>query len=98
MAKNLSDADDGQVFSIDNDFASRCAHALPARPEEFKLPGLCSGGALPRLDGAEPRPHTSTQSFDELRSIHFTGGFAGGDENLHGTIVTGDETADWKGC
>ena len=91
MTKNLGDADDGQVFSIDNDFASRSTHALPARPEEFKLPGL-------RGDGALPRPHTSTQSFDELRAIHFTGGFAGRDENLHETIVTGDETADWKGC
>ena len=70
MAENLGNADDREVFSIDNDFASRSAHALPARTEEFKLPGLRGGGALPRLDGAEPRPHTSRNSHPTPQSFH----------------------------
>ena len=69
MAENLGDADDREVFSIDHDFATRSAHALPARPEEFKLPGLCGGGALPRLDGAKPRPHTSRNSHPTPQSF-----------------------------
>jgi hypothetical protein len=82
MADNLSDADDCEVFSIDNDLASRRSHALPARTEEFKLRGLCGGGALPRRDGAKPRHHTisggrTPQRFDELRAIHFPRSFTG---------------------
>jgi hypothetical protein len=30
---------------------------------------------------------TPTQRFDQLRAIHFAGGFASGHENLHGFIV-----------
>ena len=95
MANNLSDADDRKVFSIDNDFATGSAHALPTRTEELKLPALCGGGALSCLDGAEPRPHmsrngyTPPQSFKQLRAVHFARGFAGRDENPHGDIVTG---------
>src|ERR1035441_6329928 len=78
MAKNLSDADDRKVLSIDNNFASGSSHALSARAEEFKLPGLCGGGALPRLDGAELRRHmrrdgyAAPQRFDQLRSEEHT--------------------------
>ncbi len=46
--KNLSDADNRQILSVDNDVAASSSHALPARAKEFKLQGLCSGGALPR--------------------------------------------------
>ena len=31
MAENLSDADDGKVFGIDDNLASSSPHALPAR-------------------------------------------------------------------
>ncbi len=96
MANNLSDADDRKLLGIDNNFATGSSHALPARAEEFKLPGLCGGGRFaPQLDGAEPRPHMSRtgyappQRFDQLRAIHFARGFAGRDENPHGDIVTG---------
>ena len=89
MAKNLSDTDDGQVFSIDDNFATGSAHAFATRAKEFKLPGLCGGGALPRLDGAELRPHTSAHRLDQLRAIHFAGSFAGRDQNLHGTHCNG---------
>ena len=87
-AKNLSDADDGKVFRINNDLASRRPHALPARAEKFKLQCLRGGGA-------EPCHHTSRngrpppQRFNQLRAIHFARGFAGGDQNSHGSIVTG---------
>ena len=95
MTKNLSDADDRKVFSVDNDFATSSPHALPTRAEEFKLPGPCGGGALPRLDGVELRSHmsrngyTAVQRFHQLSATHFARGFASRDENPHGDIVTG---------
>jgi hypothetical protein len=95
MANNLSDADDRKVLSIDNNFATGSSHELSARAEKFKPHGLCGGGALPRMDGAEPRPHmrraayAPPQRFHQLSAVHFARGFAGRDENPHRDIVTG---------
>ena len=36
-AKNLSDADDREILSVDNNLASRSPHALPASAKEFEL-------------------------------------------------------------
>ena len=82
MTQNLSDADDRQVFSIDNNLATSGAHSISARAEELKLQFLGGGWARPRRDGAEPRRHTSRngrppQRFDELRAIHFARSFTG---------------------
>ncbi len=90
MAKDLSDADDGKVFGVDDNLAPGSSHAFSAGAEKVEL---CGGGASPRLDGAEPRPHmsgngyTPSQRLDQLRAVHFAGGFAGGDQDLHVDIV-----------
>src|ERR1035438_1351495 len=77
MAEDFSDADNREVLGVDDNIAARGAHALPTGAEESKL---CGGGALPRL-------WMSAQRFDELRAIHVSGGFPGGDEDLHAAIV-----------
>src|SRR5208282_4255682 len=80
-AKNLSDADDREVFRIDNYFASSSPHALPARAEKFKLQGLRSD-SRPRLSSRANLRSFSQQGLHQLRAIHFARGFTRGDENL----------------
>jgi hypothetical protein len=92
MAHNFSDAHHGEVLGVDDDLASGGEHALPARPEEVKLRRWCRGRILAGRDAAELRQSWSgslpPQRRNELRAIHFARGFAGGDEDLHGRIVT----------
>ena len=87
--EDFGDADDGQVSGIDHRVTTDSAHALAADAEEGKF-RRC-GDSRPRLSGgAQLRWFLSggmTQSFDQLRTIHFTGGFTRGDENEHGSIV-----------
>ncbi len=69
MAEDFGDADDGEIFGVNDGIASGGAHALATDTEEFE------------------RGILTAQRFDELRAIHFSGGFAGRDEDAHGGIV-----------
>ena len=59
MAEDFGDADDGEIFRIDDCVAAGGAHAVSADAEEFELQVVAA------------------QGFDELRAVHFPGGFAG---------------------
>jgi hypothetical protein len=79
VAEDFRDADDREIFRIDNCVTARSPHSLPAHAEEFKLRGLC-GDSRPRLSsGAKLRsPRDSPpESLYELGSIHFPRSFAG---------------------
>ena len=72
-ADDLSDADDGQVFGIDDDVATGGAHALSAGAEEVNLRSM-RRDSRPRLSsGAQLR--SPPQRLDQLRAIHFARGF-----------------------
>src|ERR1700675_2447193 len=86
MTQNLSDADDREVFGVDNDLATRCPHALAARAEKFNRPGLRRGGRIRPPSGAKLRS-PPPQRFNQLRAIHFARGLTGRDQNLHAAIV-----------
>src|ERR1700693_3189806 len=92
MAEDFGDADDREVFRVDQGVAASSAHALSADAEEFKRRRLCelrclyayrclSGDSRPRLSSAAQRrwvsPGSLMQSLDELRAVHFPGSFAG---------------------
>src|SRR5579864_1668824 len=65
VTENLGDADDRQVFGIDDGVAPGGAHPVTANAEELE------------------RWIEVPQSFDELCTVHFTGRFAGGDQDEH---------------
>src|SRR5208282_5429490 len=77
VADDFGDADNGQVFCVDDDLAACRAHPLSARPEETDLPSL-RRGRRPRLPGgAKLRP--PPQRVDQLRAIHVSRSLTGGD-------------------
>src|SRR5580698_11318699 len=78
MAHNLSDADDGEIFGVDDDVAPRGAHALPTCTEELER------WILP------------PKRFNQLRAVHFAGGFTGRDQNLHGDHCRGSRSSSRK--
>src|ERR1035441_142870 len=71
--------------------ASTMISQPPARSETFNLPGRCGSGALsrPEFSGQCSAP----QRFNQLRTVHFAGGFTGGDEDFHGAIVNARDLA-----
>ena len=73
VGEDFGDANDGEVFHVDDRIASGGAHFVSAGAEEFE------------------RWIQAAQSFDELRPVHFTRGFTGGDENSHQGIVMARE-------
>src|ERR1700721_954655 len=92
MAEDFGDADDREVFRVDDGIAASSAHALSADAEEFKLRcscgvrGLCGyrclcGDSRPRLSsGAQLRwlsLGSPMQSINDLCPIHFPGSLAG---------------------
>jgi len=106
MTKNLSDADNRKVFSVDNNLASGSKHALPARPKKFnarvgtgdspvQFGRLRRGGRIRPPSGVQLR-RPPPQSFHQLRAIHFARSFTGGDQDLHGAIVNASVLATLK--
>ena len=86
MADNFRDTDDGEVLGIDDGVATGSPHAVSADAEEFE----------PTLRVRRFLSASSTQGRNKLRPIHFTGCFAGGDQDSHGAIVrdeVGSESA-----
>jgi hypothetical protein len=67
MAKDFNDADDGEVFGVDDGVTSCFPHAWSTHAEELEVGS------------------SSVHRFDELGSVHFTGSFARGDEDVHGS-------------
>jgi hypothetical protein len=72
MAENFGDADDRQVFGIDDNVASGSVHTLAAYAEERER--TC-------------RICHPLQGFDQLRAIHFTGRFSRRNQDQHADIV-----------
>ena len=72
MADDLGDANHGQVPGVDEDVASGRTHEFAAGTEEIH---------------ARVGTNDSPQRFNQLRPIHFTRGFTGGDQEFHGPIV-----------
>ena len=87
MAEDFGNADDGEVFGVDDDLAAGGAHALSACAEEGKFSGLrlqrrgC--GASLHMD----RRDSTAQGFDQLRTVHFPGSFTGRDQDSQESIV-----------
>jgi hypothetical protein len=81
-AKNLSDANDRKILSIDNNLASGSPHAFPARAKELRRdsrPRLSSGAKL----------RSPPQRINQLRAIHFARSFTGRDQDTHGSHCNG---------
>src|SRR5579864_3221927 len=71
MIQDLGDADDCQIFGINNRIASRRAHAISAHAEEVE----------------RSVRSCASQRVDKLCSVHFTGSLSCRDEDAHADIV-----------
>src|SRR5271167_858213 len=55
----------------------------------YHVVAASSAHAVPTHTKEFQRRITTAQRLDELRAVHFTRSFTGGDENSHGSIVKG---------
>jgi hypothetical protein len=90
VPEDLSDADNGQIFGINDSVAPSGAHPVAADAEEMKLLCLCGDSRFRLSGGAKLRflPRGSAaQGFDKLRTVHFAGSFPGRDQDSQAMIV-----------
>jgi hypothetical protein len=93
MTKYLGDADDSQVFGINDDLAASGAHTVSACAEKLKRRIRNCGAGSPTREGRATDGRRTrfsigaAQGLNQLRAVHFARGFAGGDQDLHGDIV-----------